>query len=1611
MRKFLLTLLSMICLTAVSFAAEQTATITFKSGTNATQDTPKLSTTSELAMIVDEGTEFFSAVETAKNAFLGKVGKGLKLGTGTANGTLELTFVQPIKITRIVANMATYNVSDGSSVAINDVTNTLDVSDTEFRDYTFDYTSEEEATKLSIGTDKKRVYVKSLTITYDDGQQAEVTYTEPTSDSPSSDEIYYYLTGITSEGAVENLSYSATERTGLYNLVEGLKTSPGSTFTVNFQAFVHGPASQYTPYEDIRYDRAFIFTDFDGDGNWEFVKIIGDHGMTGGTIHYRYGNYDTTLNITEEFTLPETAQVGDKARIRVVYQNAWRTLGAGATDAAPDPNATNLEKGACYDLVIDVVEAPVPTHAVTVEANGATVEFMKDGVAVEDLTAIEEGSVLTFTVTAPEGKIVESVTAGTETLEATEGVYTITVNADVTVTVNLADDVVANMAVSMITRGSYYSSTDSRIEISEELYLTRVYNDWHTTGADDSFTMAGWFKLNAKTSLPGGSVIMGLTAKAHNNINGSLAIGLDTSGNYKLICGDKDSGNRTAVEGSTTTAMTTGEWHYLTLSYDAATLTVKMYADGKELKSGTLAGNLRLFPDNPGIISLGAAQFDGAVDEFQFWGRALAANEVLAAMADAKTVEGLKGFYDFNIGENGLFANAIEAYNFPAQYNLTSGSSNGGDGGTISVSNTASTPSMTEGRSEVVIPQPATYALTIEDNGATVTVMAGETAVDDLSAIAEGTELTVSVEAPAHYTVAAVKLGEEALTANEDGTYTITMDADKTLTVELAAINFGVTVEANGATVVFKNGEEVVEDLTAILEGTELTFTVVAPEGKVVESVKAGEEVLTPSEEGVYTITVDADKTITVTLADAAPVANMAADLFTRESWWSGSDSRVVISEELYLTREYADDVWHTTGADDSFTMAGWFRLDKKTSLAGGTMIMGLTAQAHNNINGSLAIGVDTDGNYKLICGDGTNNADVAGSTTTAMTTEEWHYLTLSYDAATLTVKMYADGKELKSGTLAGNLRLFPDNPGIISLGAAQFDGAVDEFQFWGRALSADEVKAAMLNAKTVEGIKGFYDFNVADSEGKFANAIAGYNYSAQTFNTSGSYSTDGGTTGVINTPMTTPPLTEGRPDMTAPATYAVTVEANGATVEFRNGEEVIEDLSAITAGTELSFTVAAPEYTEVASVTANDVELTATEGVYTFTVTAPTTIVVTLNDLERPNMAVVMPGRTSNTADNRIEISEKLYLTRDYNNSWYTTGDEDSFTMSGWFKITSYTSYPGGAVIMGLGARAHNNVNASLGIGLNSYGNYSVICGDGTNKEGVNVTTDRQMTTNEWHYLTLTYDAASLEMTFYADGEILHKATFGSALRLFPDNPGIITLGAAQFTGAVDEFQFWGRALSGDEIRVAMLDATEISDGLKGLYDFNAGSKGSYANAIAEYEFPAKYYTTVGTSNGGDGGVISVSPIATTPQSTEGRVLADVVAPTVYAVSFQMPEGTTVDAKVNNKAMIDPEQVIAGSTLTFTVATPADKEVDTVEINAAEATATEGVYTATVDTDLDVIITLKETSSIFTIGIDGAEGEIEVFNLNGVRVDADNIVPGIYIVRQGGMTQKVLVK
>ena len=51
-------------------------------------------------------------------------------------------------------------------------------------------------------------------------------------------------------------------------------------------------------------------------------------------------------------------------------------------------------------------------------------------------------------------------------------------------------------------------------------------------------------------------------------------------------------------------------------------------------------------------------------------------------------------------------------------------------------------------------------------------------------------------------------------------------------------------------------------------------------------------------------------------------------------------------------------------------------------------------------------------------------------------------------------------------------------------------------------------------------------------------------------------------------------------------------------------------------------------------------------------------------------------------------------------------------------------------------------------------------------------------------------------------------------------------------------------------------------------------------------------------------------------------------------------------------------------------------------------------------------------TSAIDSIIVDGDEdAPVEYFNIQGVRVNADRLVPGLYIVRQGSKTSKIIVK
>ncbi len=133
--------------------------VTFKECTETDSDSGTKETTIE--GLVAEGGSIFSAVE-ATNAYQGRVGRGVKLGTSSKTGSMVFTLSPTIKISSIKFTARKYGTSDGEkSITVNgkDFTELTE----EFTEYTVDLDGS-EVDKISISTPVKRAYIKSLTI-------------------------------------------------------------------------------------------------------------------------------------------------------------------------------------------------------------------------------------------------------------------------------------------------------------------------------------------------------------------------------------------------------------------------------------------------------------------------------------------------------------------------------------------------------------------------------------------------------------------------------------------------------------------------------------------------------------------------------------------------------------------------------------------------------------------------------------------------------------------------------------------------------------------------------------------------------------------------------------------------------------------------------------------------------------------------------------------------------------------------------------------------------------------------------------------------------------------------------------------------------------------------------------------------------------------------------------------------------------------------------------------------------------------------------------------------------------------------------------------------------
>lgn len=453
-----------------------------------------------------------------------------------------------------------------------------------------------------------------------------------------------YVETINTTGAAKDMAAAFTEQPtddNIYALIEDkAEVVPGESFTLNLIAKSLGEYSTSTVRQDIRYTCAYIWADWYGLSEWEKVEFHG----TVPPSHNIGGNYDV-LNIAQALTMPADVPVGTEGRIRVIYSSAWSVPGTNSSDQnqgmeAADPNSQYINGGIAYDIVVNAVEAPVPTYAVTIAETEATVEAN-----VEDLSAVEEGTEVTFTITAPEGKQIASVTYNDETITANEdGTYTITVNADGTLSVTLED-------IPQPGKALLVPSANGR-----NIYTFRIDDavlGSHTNGTVDendlrshNFTYSAWINIKNTTSGP----IMGNIQSQFIDATGAFVVSLkDGKLNLSGRGNTSDSGYANEQPRATETTdpgTANDEWVFVSVVADREAKTVTLYKNCKAISHYDVTNKIGLLPDKSSFF-IGGNGTSVEFTEVQLWNKALTPDELMDSynLKFTETPENLAAYY------------------------------------------------------------------------------------------------------------------------------------------------------------------------------------------------------------------------------------------------------------------------------------------------------------------------------------------------------------------------------------------------------------------------------------------------------------------------------------------------------------------------------------------------------------------------------------------------------------------------------------------------------------------------------------------------------------------------------------------------------------------------------------------------------------------------------------------------------------------------------------------------------------------------------------------------------------------------------------------------------
>lgn len=171
-----------------------------------------------------------------------------------------------------------------------------------------------------------------------------------------------------------------------------------------------------------------------------------------------------------------------------------------------------------------------------------------------------------------------------------------------------------------------------------------------------------------------------------------------------------------------------------------------------------------------------------------------------------------------------------------------------------------------------------------------------------------------------------------------------------------------------------------------------------------------------------------------------------------------------------------------------SITVAAWFKYEGSVSDSYRAIVAGQSANffiGKNTGNGNIGV---QDGAYNSAVAVGTNAWD-----------GNWHHIAYAFSGGTGTV--YLDGANVGSGAFAGGtgaIWIGQENEG----GGYDFNGKIDDVRVYGRALSAEEIKAlygsneTLVNApqdkKLTDGLVGYWTFNGKDLAGTVASDVSG---------------------------------------------------------------------------------------------------------------------------------------------------------------------------------------------------------------------------------------------------------------------------------------------------------------------------------------------------------------------------------------------------------------------------------------------------------------------------------------------------------------------------------------